>query len=101
MPETLQAFTRTAVEQAALGDGIAIVAGRIARQTAATSTKSPASTEQVYARKLSSETRTMTVRMGKKFAEMGAEVIGAPLLASGAIESTPAPRPAATRYRWP
>jgi urease accessory protein len=26
--------------------------------------------------------RTMTVRMGKKFAEMGAEVIGAPLLAA-------------------
>ncbi len=36
--------------------------------------------ERVYARKLSGETRTMSVRMGKKFAEMGAEVIGAPLL---------------------
>ena len=29
---------------------------------------------RVYARKLSSETRTMTVRMGKKFAELGADV---------------------------
>ena len=38
--------------------------------------------ERVYARKLSAETRTMSVRMGKKFAEMGAEVIGAPLLAA-------------------
>jgi urease accessory protein len=36
----------------------------------------------VYARKLSSETRTMSVRMGKKFAEMGAEVAGSPLLAA-------------------
>ena len=38
--------------------------------------------ERVYARKLSGETRTMSVRMGKKFAEMGAEVTGAPLLAT-------------------
>ena len=37
--------------------------------------------ERVFARKLSSETRTMSVRMGKKFAELGAEVTGAPLLA--------------------
>jgi urease accessory protein len=36
----------------------------------------------VHARKLSGETRTMSVRMGKKFAEMGAEVIGTPLLES-------------------
>jgi len=36
----------------------------------------------VYARKLSGETRVMTVRMGKKFAAMGAEVIGVPLLAT-------------------
>ena len=36
--------------------------------------------EQVYARKLSDEVRTMSVRMGKKFTEMGVQVIGAPLL---------------------
>jgi urease accessory protein len=36
---------------------------------------------QVYARKLSGETRTMTVRMGKKLAEIAAQVTGAPLLA--------------------
>ena len=36
---------------------------------------------RVYARKLSGETRTMSVRMGKKFTEMGAQVTGsAPLL---------------------
>ena len=42
----------------------------------------------------------MSVRMGKKFAEMGAEVIGAPLLQDVARRaSTPAPRPAAIRWR--
>jgi urease accessory protein len=77
--DTLRAFARTAVEQAALGDGIALVwahraaaAGDVAELTRID--------ERVYARKLSSETRTMSVRMGKKFAEMGAEVTGAPFL---------------------
>ena len=79
--DTLHAFARTAVEQAAQGDGIAVVwaqraaaAGDIAELVRID--------ERVYARKLSSETRTMSVRMGKKFAAMGAEVTGAPLLAA-------------------
>jgi len=77
--DTLEAYARTAVEQAALGDGIALVwahraaaAGDVAELVRID--------ERVYARKLSSETRTMSVRMGKKFAEMGAQVTGAPLL---------------------
>ena len=77
--DTLHAFARTAVEQAAPGDGIALVwahraaaAGDVAELVRID--------ERVYARKLSSETRTMSVRMGKKFAEMGAEVTGAPFL---------------------
>ncbi len=76
---TLEAYTRTALEQAAMGDGVAVVwahraavAGDLAELTRID--------RRVYARKLSSETRTMTVRMGKKFAEMGAEVTGAPVL---------------------
>lgn len=78
---SLEAYTRTALEQAALGDGIAIVAAH--RAAGAEDIESVARIDrQVYSRKLSSETRTMTVRMGKKFAEMGAEVIGAPLLAA-------------------
>ena len=78
---SLEAYTRTALEQAALGDGIAIVAAH--RAAGAEDIEAVARIDrQVYARKLSSETRTMTVRMGKKFAEMGAEVIGAPLLAA-------------------
>jgi urease accessory protein len=78
---SLEAFTRTALEQAALGDGIAIVAAHRAAKTGDVDALARID-RQVYARKLSSEMRTMTVRMGKKFAEMGAEVIGAPLLAA-------------------
>jgi urease accessory protein len=77
--QTLEAFTRTALEQAALGDGIAIVWAHRAA-TAGDVEEVVRIDHQVYARKLSSEMRTMTVRMGKKFAEMGAEVIGSPLL---------------------
>jgi len=78
---TLQAYARTAVEQAAMGDGVALIHAH--RAAAAGDLDEVVRIDElVYARKLSSETRTMTVRMGKKFAEMGAEVIGAPLLAT-------------------
>jgi urease accessory protein len=77
--ETLHAYARTAVEQAAMGDGIALVWAHRAA-AAGDLDELVRIDERVYARKLSSETRTMSVRMGKKFAEMGAEVIGAPLL---------------------
>ena len=79
--DTLQAFARTAVEQAAAGDGIAVVWAHRAT-TAGDVAELVRIDERVYARKLSGETRTMSVRMGKKFAEMGAEVTGAPLLAA-------------------
>jgi urease accessory protein len=77
--ETLHAYARTAVEQAAMGDGIALVWAHRAA-AAGDVGELVRIDERVYARKLSGETRTMSVRMGKKFAEMGAEVIGAPLL---------------------
>jgi len=78
---TLEAFARTAVEQAAMGDGIALVWAH--RAAAAGDVDGIVRIDQrVHARKLSSETRTMSVRMGKKFAEMGAEVTGAPPLAA-------------------
>jgi urease accessory protein len=79
--ETLHAYARTAVEQAAMGDGIALVWAHRAA-VAGDVGELVRIDERVYARKLSGETRTMSVRMGKKFAEMGAEVIGAPLLAA-------------------
>jgi urease accessory protein len=79
--QTLQAYARTALEQAAMSDGVALVWAH--RAAAAGDLDEAARIDaQVYARKLSGETRTMSVRMGKKFAEMGAEVIGAPLLAA-------------------
>jgi len=77
--ETLHAYARTAVEQAAMGDGIAVVWAHRAA-AAGELGELVRIDERVYARKLSGETRTMSVRMGKKFAEMGAEVVGAPLL---------------------
>jgi urease accessory protein len=76
---TLRAFARTAVEQAARGDGIALIAAH--RAAAAGDVDALIRIDrQVYARKLSDEIRTMSVRMGKKFTEMGVQVIGAPLL---------------------
>jgi len=75
----LHAFTRTAVEQSARGDGIALIAAH--RAAAAGDIDALIRIdEQVYARKLSDEMRTMSVRMGKKFTEMSVHVIGAPLL---------------------
>lgn len=76
---TLLAFTRTAVEQAARGDGIALVAAHRAAM-AGDVTELSSIDEAVYARKLSDEARTMSVRMGRKFTEMGVHVVGAPLL---------------------
>jgi urease accessory protein len=78
---TLEAYTRTAVEQAATGDGVAVIWAHRAA-LASDLAELIRIDELVYARKLSGETRTMTVRMGKKFAEMGAQVIGAPLLST-------------------
>jgi len=78
---TLESFARTAVEQAAMGDGIAVIWAH--RAAAAGDVDALVRIdERVHARKLSSETRTMSVRMGRKFAELAAEVAGAPLLAA-------------------
>jgi urease accessory protein len=76
---TLQAFARTAVEQAALGDGIALIWAHRAA-VAGDLAELERIDQRVYARKLSAETRAMTVRVGKKFAEMGAGITAAPLL---------------------
>jgi len=76
---TLHAFTQTAVEQAARGDGIALIAAHRAAFAGDVDALIGID-EQVFVRKLSSEMRTMSVRMGKKFTEMGVQIIGAPLL---------------------
>jgi len=76
---TLRAFARTVVEQAARGDCIALIAAH--RMATAGDVDTLVRIDaQVYARKLSDEARAMSVRMGRKFTEMGVEVVGAPLL---------------------
>ena len=89
---TLRAFARTAVDQAARGDGIALIAAHRAA-VAGDVDELIRIDGQVYARKLSEEMRTMSVRMGKKFTEMGVEVVGAPLLRTWRerIEATATP----------
>lgn len=95
---TLRAFTRTAVEQAARGDGIALIAAHRAATVGDVDVLMRIDA-QVYARKLSDEARLMSVRMGKKFTEMGVEVIGAPLLGTWreciATSATPGTYPVA------
>jgi len=76
---TLLAFARTAVDQANRGDGIALLVAHRAVH-AGDMAELIRIDQLIFARKLSDETRTMSTRMGKKFTEMGAQVIGAPLL---------------------
>jgi urease accessory protein len=89
---TLGAFVHTAVEQAARGDCIALIAAHRAA-TAREVDVLARIDAQVYARKLSDEARAMSVRMGKKLTEMGAAVVGAPLLLAWreCIETSVAP----------
>ncbi|MBS0320116.1 MAG: urease accessory protein UreF [Proteobacteria bacterium] len=79
--DTLAAYVRTALEQAAQGDGIAVIHAHRAA-TAGDLDTLGAIDARVFARKLSGEARTMTTRMGKKFAEMSADIVGtAPVIA--------------------
>ena len=73
---TLHSSVKTAVEQAATGDGVALLhawraakAGNLAGLLEAD--------RYVYNRKLNEETRSMTVRTGKKLIELADKVIGA------------------------
>ena len=76
---TLHAFTRTATEQAARGDGVALIHAHRAAEAEDVDALIRID-QRVFARKLSEEMRTMSVRMGKKFTEMGSQMIAAPLL---------------------
>jgi urease accessory protein len=71
--ETLEAFVATALEQAALSDGIALLCAH----RAALRGEMPGIIQADFAvhnRKLSEEMRLMTVRMGRKLAELSAHV---------------------------
>ena len=77
--ETLLAFVRTATEQAATGDGVALIHAHVAA-CAADLDEVRRIDELVLARKLSSEFRVMSTRMGRKAAELAAHVTRAPLI---------------------
>ncbi len=72
---TLAEFTRTAVNQAAAGDGIALVAAHRAA-TAGDLEQAMRVDRMALNRKLSDETRTMSLRMGRKLTELGVQVHG-------------------------
>ena len=70
----LCAFTRTALEQAASGDAVAVASAvRAARE--GQEAELLLMDAAVLARKIAEENRAMTVRMGKKLLEMASEVI--------------------------
>jgi urease accessory protein len=74
-PQSLGDFVRVLVEQAANSDGIAVLSAFRAVITNNNSEIDRAD-EAVFNRKLNEEMRTMTVRMGRKLAEMADRVIG-------------------------
>jgi urease accessory protein len=76
---TLAQFVFATARRAATSDGIALLAAHRAagRQDMAGVV---AADRAVFERKLGEETRTMTVRMGRKLAEVSAAAVSAPLL---------------------
>ncbi len=89
---TLQEFVATALLQAAHCDGIALLAAH--RGARANDFCGIAAADHaVLLRKLNEEQRTMTLRMGRKLAELAARVAALPLLAqwSAEVESGAAP----------
>jgi len=78
-PATLAQFTLTAVRRGATSDCVALLhAHRAAR--AADLSRVMAADEAVFCRKLSEETRAMTVRMGRSLADLAVRVVQAPVL---------------------
>jgi urease accessory protein len=72
--DSLQSFVKTATEQAATCDGVALLlAHRAAKANDFESIRN--ADRAVFCRKLNEETRTMSVRMGRKLAEMAVQVI--------------------------
>jgi len=72
---SLRDFVRGAVEQAATSDGVAVLAAFRAAAKGDDAGVDRAD-RAVFDRKLNEEMRTMTVRMGRKLAEMADRVIG-------------------------
>jgi urease accessory protein len=76
--QNLREFVRAALRQAASGDGIALlIAFRAAKEN--DDATIDLADKAILNRKLNEEMRTMTVRMGRKLAEMAQRVIGCPV----------------------
>lgn len=77
--DTLRQFILTATQQAATSDGIGLLQ---AHRAAATNDveRIERADRAIYNRKLNEEMRTMSVRMGRKLAEMAERVLKAPLV---------------------
>ena len=96
--DTLAEFAVTTARRSAATDGIALLeAHRGARASDLGRTK--AADHAVFSRKLSEEMRAMTVRMGRKLAELGTSVAATPMLRRWLAEvsdrQTPGTQPAA------
>src|SRR5205085_3038713 len=77
--ESLKAFVKTALKQASTSDGIALIAGH--RAAIATDMERIVRADRaLLERKWNEETRTMTLRMGRKLAELAARVTQSPVL---------------------
>jgi urease accessory protein len=74
--DTLRQFVQTATEQAATGDGVAVLAAHRAARAGDVAGVVEAD-RAVFHRKLNEEVRTMTVRMGRKLAELAVHVLAA------------------------
>ena len=96
--DTLAEFVVTAARRSAATDGIALLeAHRGACASDLDRTK--AADHAIFNRKISEEMRTMTVRVGRKLAELGTSVVPAPMLRRWLAEvrarRTPGTQPAA------
>ena len=78
---SLHAFARTATAQAASGDGVALIHAHRAAE-AGDLREVERIDELVFARKLSSESRTMSARIGRKAAQLAAQATDSPLIAA-------------------
>jgi urease accessory protein len=77
-PDTLRQFVQTVLAQAASTDGIAVLEAH--RAAASTDMDRIVRADQaLFLRKLNEESRTMTVRMGRKLGELAKRVAPAPL----------------------
>ncbi|PZQ50124.1 MAG: urease accessory protein UreF [Rhodovulum sulfidophilum] len=72
---TLEAFLAAALRVSAAGDGVGLVCASRALDAGGLDALAEVDAE-IHARKLNEETRVMTVRMGRKLAELASAVVG-------------------------